>query len=729
MADTQNNTIKTRVQLKYDSYTEWNKVATSFQPLKGEICIVNPATTLAEAGRTPCLIKIGDGNTKFDKLPWLSAIAADIYAWAKKETPDWADFPALPIEVIDNGTGKFITNITYSANKITITRANVAWGDVTGKPEKLVNTVKTNGGDTVVILKPTSATSGDVTIEGEHAKKGPTGGYTGTQTDDTVDAFGDSITITVPKLTVDEYGHTNAVEEATYTVSIPANPNTNTTLTEGDGIDIQNTAAADATPNYKVSVDIGSGLKFTTDADKKVAHQDRITTGGTDLKDVKNGNTSVVTDDNAAKGKFINAVKVDDFGHIVSATMGTETGIVITGSTASTPSTDTVKVLSDVTNTANDDYHGHNIARSYVNLPTKAYVDKMTAAMAAGGVQYFGTLRSEAELETFQTNNEITKGDFFRASVDFDGEFILDVDGDGNNIVTTHVHAGDLIIAEQNSPAPSIDGRNWNIIHGDEGDITDVVAGTDLTGGGSVGEVEISHATITRKDDNTVESDLAHEGEFTVVTGVVSSTTGHITNVKTTKFTLPEDHDEHVTSVANHYTPTATDAHTISKDASGATSAASWNTTNLVTGVNIKRDAAGHVTDVTLDSIKMPANPDTHHEAKNVVTNSATGKANAATTTNGNVRINLVENNTVRSSNVIKGAGEVTVTSDANGAITITGATPVSDTAETGKVTVAVKKDSSNNITTEKEDVAKVLADSSNIQYLIFDCGSATEVV
>ena len=31
----------------------------------------------------------------------------------------------------------------------------------------------------------------------------------------------------------------------------------------------------------------------------------------------------------------------------------------------------------------------------------------------------------------------------------------------------------------------------------------------------------------------------------------------------------------------------------------------------MVTGVNLQRDAKGHVTGVTVDSIKMPSNPNT----------------------------------------------------------------------------------------------------------------------
>lgn len=61
---------------------------------------------------------------------------------------------------------------------------------------------------------------------------------------------------------------------------------------------------------------------------------------------------------------------------------------------------------------------------------------------------------------------------------------------------------------------------------------------------------------------------------------------------------------------------------------------------------------------------------DTHHTAKNIVSNSANATKNVAAT-NGNVHINLVENNTCRSGIKIVGSGATTVSSDANGNITI----------------------------------------------------------
>lgn len=132
------------------------------------------------------------------------------------------------------------------------------------------------------------------------------------------------------------------------------------------------------------------------------------------------------------------------------------------------------------------------------------------------------------------------------------------------------------------------------------------------------------------------------------------------------------DTNTKVTSAANHYTPSTDNSAALSVDASSTTSA-TWASTSLVTGVNLQRDAKGHVTGVTVDSIRMPSNPntDTHYTANLITGASSTAKANAAVTTNGSVYMNLVENNTVRNFHNIVGTGTAAVTSDANGKITV----------------------------------------------------------
>ena len=79
--------------------------------------------------------------------------------------------------------------------------------------------------------------------------------------------------------------------------------------------------------------------------------------------------------------------------------------------------------------------------------------------------------------------------------------------------------------------------------------------------------------------------------------------------------------DSKVTSVENHYDPSANTASELSVDAS-STTAATWNSTSIVTGVNLQRDAKGHVVGVTVDSVKMPANPNS--DTKNTTGSSDT---------------------------------------------------------------------------------------------------------
>lgn len=62
-----------------------------------------------------------------------------------------------------------------------------------------------------------------------------------------------------------------------------------------------------------------------------------------------------------------------------------------------------------------------------------------------------------------------------------------------------------------------------------------------------------------------------------------------------------------------------------------------------------------------------------HYNAKNVIASSATGQSDTTTAlTNGHVYLNLIENETVRSSHNIVGAGVISVITDANGNLVIT---------------------------------------------------------
>lgn len=77
------------------------------------------------------------------------------------------------------------------------------------------------------------------TITASHAKKGPEGGAVkGATADASVSTFGGSIEFKVPHVTVDEYGHTTALDEKTVSIAIPEAPTfTDTNTTYGFAFD------------------------------------------------------------------------------------------------------------------------------------------------------------------------------------------------------------------------------------------------------------------------------------------------------------------------------------------------------------------------------------------------------------------------------------------------------------------------------------------------------------
>lgn len=100
------NEIYTRIQLKYDSYANWTSINPPLLP--GEIAIAKLVDDLAAPLDTnknaPVLFKVGPGN--FNDLPWASALAADVYNWAKLAGNN---------VFVKDGTGNVISGIEYDA--------------------------------------------------------------------------------------------------------------------------------------------------------------------------------------------------------------------------------------------------------------------------------------------------------------------------------------------------------------------------------------------------------------------------------------------------------------------------------------------------------------------------------------------------------------------------------------------------------------------------------------
>lgn len=135
------NTIQTRILNKYDLLANYS----NFTPLKGEICIaIVGETTTQNQGlngditKKPIVgIKVGDGSTSFNNLPWIQAVAGDVSAFIKNIV-DEAKFNELVNALITTGIAQLATKaelktvsdkLDQEAEKIVTLRGIVETGD------------------------------------------------------------------------------------------------------------------------------------------------------------------------------------------------------------------------------------------------------------------------------------------------------------------------------------------------------------------------------------------------------------------------------------------------------------------------------------------------------------------------------------------------------------------------------------------------------------------------
>lgn len=160
--------FNTRVQLKFDTWANWNSTTgKAFIPLKGEVCICEIPADTAATGEVltekAYLIKVGDGTTTFGSLPWLSAPAADVHAWAKKSYDDivteldktFATDEALTELVSEVGAidGDLDAHLKDFSNPHKVTKSQVDLGNVTNN--KQVKALSSSKVDSIIAFSST----------------------------------------------------------------------------------------------------------------------------------------------------------------------------------------------------------------------------------------------------------------------------------------------------------------------------------------------------------------------------------------------------------------------------------------------------------------------------------------------------------------------------------------------------------------------------------------------
>lgn len=223
----------------------------------------------------------------------------------------------------------------------------------------------------------------------------------------------------------------------------------------------------------------------------------------------------------------------------------------------------------------------------------------------------------------------------------------------------------------------------------DDGGVTSITGGTDISVSASTGAVTINHSDI----ETTTAVSTA---------GIKKITTDGHGHIKTTAAAYATD------------IPLEESAELGYNNVEAMLSGLQSDTSSFISDLAEKADAAttlaGYgITDAKIENgtITLGSNtitPLTSQWTANLITGSAaTDKANKAGGTNS-VYLNLVENNTVRNAHQIVGSGTVTVASDANGKITITGATPTIPSAGTTATAVSTTASGGSATTWSKSD-------------------------
>ena len=113
-------TLKTRIQLKYDTYENWT--TNNPTPLAGELCVVVvPAAAGAVAQEPAILFKVGDGTTPFNTLNFTSGGNVTV-SGGGTSTGGGGTFPPMPTISMPAWTmGTFYMNSATTAKFIAYT--------------------------------------------------------------------------------------------------------------------------------------------------------------------------------------------------------------------------------------------------------------------------------------------------------------------------------------------------------------------------------------------------------------------------------------------------------------------------------------------------------------------------------------------------------------------------------------------------------------------------------
>lgn len=311
--------IKTRIALKTLNLAGWEAIKDTYKPLKGEVCVCEISTgnnvpTANSVTPPTVLFKVGDGEHVWSQLNWASALAADVYSWAKAENVVlenehvlFKDATGKTIKDLDLSTfatdgdleeiGRELAqleSLVHGPQETLNTTAQTAFGGINEVYGRLgdVDTLATNNTDTVV--------------DGVNEVVGNIGSLSNLNTtnkSNLVNAINEALQAV-------ETGGTGSVVTL---VKEDKNTHDEYTLKQGGK------AVGDKIVVGKNSLTMkaGNGLSAT---------ETTFSANGTNapIFEVSHGNTSDATNLVANGRKYVTGLTFDDYGHVTGYTTGEE---------------------------------------------------------------------------------------------------------------------------------------------------------------------------------------------------------------------------------------------------------------------------------------------------------------------------------------------------------------------------------------------------------------------
>lgn len=147
-------TIKTRIKLKYDTFENWNNSTLILEA--GEIaCATIETAEPANKKLPPVMFKVGDGNKTFNQLDWASALAADVYGWAKQASKPTYTFTEVGADKAGSAAAAETNAKAYTDQK---------FGAIPAQAEYTLETGAADG--SLVLKKDGVAVGNDAVVKG-----------------------------------------------------------------------------------------------------------------------------------------------------------------------------------------------------------------------------------------------------------------------------------------------------------------------------------------------------------------------------------------------------------------------------------------------------------------------------------------------------------------------------------------------------------------------------------